>query len=396
MKKLLTVILTLILSASLIIPISAPAAANPGYTIFIRASDRSGPPGQPMVVPIVWSGTTPVQGGTNNTPITVTTEGGSLTVTAPLTSNNGSLNFFIFRNWVVITPQPPSSPIISPQPTDQRTITFATNANKTAIASYQQVFNLGNIASSQPSTNPLGISHSVYANTGVPVAGVKVNFLIQPGPNSAASGFAYTDATGRATFTWTGTYDGTDAVWAYLDSNQNSQFDSGEPRTNNTINTFWVNNFVTGGGNIKVDKKVAWTFSGTVGVPPEGGTIGDIEIVDHVNNETYTLDQFVVLFFYDDPNPTDATSPPGSHNTARFRGTGTRSSDGARVEMVIVMQDNAEPGREADKIAVQLVRVNGVLAVNGLIGSVNVPEAPGTPLVMVTISGGNFQVHNIE
>lgn len=363
-------------------------------TIWVRASDNTGPPGKPIAASIVWSGTTPAQGGTNNTPFPVITDGGSVTVAAPLTSNNQSLNFFVFRNWVVITPQPyPQPPIVNPQPTDQKEITFAATANKTAVAIYKQIFNLGNIVSNQPNVKPVGISHSVWVNTGVPVVGVRVNFLIQPGPNSAASGSAYTDPTGKATFTYTGINDGQDIIWAYLDSNGNGAYDSGEPRTNNTINISWVKNFVTGGGNIKVDGKVTWTFDGTVGVLPEGGVVGEFNLVDKVNGLSYHLGPQFGFFGF---SGGETESPPVSRNTARFRGFGTRS-DGAAVTIVIMIQDVAEPGAGLDRIAAVLVSVNNQNVGQKLIGSVSgIPEFSSLPQEWWTISGGNFQVHDMN
>lgn len=203
--------------------------------------------------------------------------------------------------------------------------------------------------------------------------------------------FPLTDGGGKATFEYQGNTAGRDIIWAYIDSNGNGVYDSGEPRSSNTANKWWVKNFVTGGGNFKGDKM---TFAGTVGVDPSGGAIGSFQITDHVSKETYNLDQFVVLIFSSE-SVGGTTSPPASNNTARFRGRGTRGSDGAAVELVIMIQDNAEPGAGFDKIAVELIRVSGFLDVSGLIGSVAVPEDAASVLYWVTISGGNFQVHDL-
>ncbi|OGO39621.1 MAG: hypothetical protein A2147_09880 [Chloroflexi bacterium RBG_16_57_8] len=257
--------------------------------------------------------------------------------------------------------------------------------------------------------NPVGISHKVWVDltaiAGEPTAptlgGIPVRFVIE-GPNAGASGVAYTDDAGRATFEYYGN-EGMDRIWAYIDGDGDQVRDSNEPRSSNTALKFWVRHFVTGGGNIKDGKKVTWTFSGAVGVLPEGGAVGSFQIVDQSTKEVYSVDEFVVLSFYG----SEAGSPTATHNTARFRGVGTRSSDGARVEVVIILEDNGEPGKDADKIAAEVARVGaGPNNVNviPLIGNVYVPEryppppAPPTtppPSELVTISGGNIQVHNM-
>jgi hypothetical protein len=279
------------------------------------------------------------------------------------------------------------------------TITFTTTDNMLAMAVYQQI-SFGQILTEESNINPVGINHEVWVDlTAMPgpepvsptLAGIPVTFVVDGvNPCSAVSP---TDDSGKATFEYTGNNAGRDLIGAFIDSNNNGTLDSGELQASTVFNKWWVENFVTGGGNIKVDKKVAWTFSGMVGVDPSGGAIGNFQITDHVSKETYNLDQFGVLTFF--RMPEGASSPEASNNTARFRGIGTRTSDGKTVEFVIMIQDNAEPGKDADKIAAELIRVGGELQVNGLIGSVNVPEDASTVLTWVTISGGNFQVHNL-
>jgi hypothetical protein len=282
------------------------------------------------------------------------------------------------------------------QPTNQRIITFNADANKPATALYGPILTIQTLP---PTVNPVGADATVWLNTGISASDIKVGFVIE-GPNAIASGFADTDATGKATFTYTGNNDGADNIWAYIDADKNGQYDPspgpgqpGDPRTTNTVSESWVKNFVTGGGNIKDGKKVAWTFSGTAGVLPEGGASGEFELVNHVTKVTYHLDNFLWLTFYGG----ETQSPPASHDTARFRATGTRN-DGAAVVIVIITQDVAEPGKDADKIAVELVSVNGVINPVGLIGFIGVPELPQPqpPPQLVTISGGNFQIHDMK
>lgn len=281
------------------------------------------------------------------------------------------------------------------------------------VGTTPRILNLGPIYSLTPDINPVGIPHTVEVNLGTlppplpsPLAGIPIVFQVERGPIGSMiiimSETVLTDDTGKATFTYSNPVEGVDRIKAYIDANRNGQMDTGEPQSTNFTIKAWISNFVTGGGNIQVDKKVAWTFSGTVGVLPEGGSVGKITIIDHDNKITYTLDEFIVLVFSDDPLLTDATSPEASHNTARFRGRGTRSSDGARIEMMVLMQDNAEPGAGDDRIAVEIARVNGAVNVIPLIGRVFVPESfpppppPPPQPEYVIISGGNIQVHDLE
>jgi hypothetical protein len=80
-------------------------------------------------------------------------------------------------------------------------------------------------------TNPEDTSHTVTAQVksadGNPVAGVTVRFSVT-GANSA-SGTGLTDASGNATFSYTGANPGTDTITAYADSDRDGIRDPGEP-----------------------------------------------------------------------------------------------------------------------------------------------------------------------
>ena len=80
-------------------------------------------------------------------------------------------------------------------------------------------------------TNTVGTQHCVTATVndaaGSPVPSVIVRFTVT-GSNSA-SGSGTTDANGQATFCYTGTVAGTDAISAYADANNNNVQDPGEP-----------------------------------------------------------------------------------------------------------------------------------------------------------------------
>jgi hypothetical protein len=80
-------------------------------------------------------------------------------------------------------------------------------------------------------TNPVGTQHTVTATVrdaaGNPVPGVTVRFSVT-GANTA-SGSATTNASGEATFTYTGTNAGGDAIHAFADTNNNGTQNAGEP-----------------------------------------------------------------------------------------------------------------------------------------------------------------------
>src|SRR5687768_9065563 len=80
-------------------------------------------------------------------------------------------------------------------------------------------------------TNPVGTSHTVAATVtdaaGKPVSGVTVRFSVT-GANTT-SGSATTDASGEATFTYTGSNAGVDRIHAFADTNNNGTENAGEP-----------------------------------------------------------------------------------------------------------------------------------------------------------------------
>jgi hypothetical protein len=80
-------------------------------------------------------------------------------------------------------------------------------------------------------TNTVGTSHTVTATVtdfaGRPVSGVTVRFSVT-GANTA-SGSNPTNTSGQATFTYTGTHAGPDAITAYADTNNSNTRDGTEP-----------------------------------------------------------------------------------------------------------------------------------------------------------------------
>jgi Big-like domain-containing protein/beta-propeller repeat-containing protein len=89
-------------------------------------------------------------------------------------------------------------------------------------------------------TNTAGSQHTVTATVkdtaGTPVPGVTVRFSVS-GANSA-SGSDATDANGEATFTYTGTTAGLDAISAFADSDNDGTQDVGEP--GDTATKLWT------------------------------------------------------------------------------------------------------------------------------------------------------------
>jgi hypothetical protein len=351
-------------------------------------------PSQTLATPIYWSRTMsptlPAGSGTKNTFFQVQAIGGStVTLTAPSTYTSGGITYNFMR-WNISG---------SGQPSGQVTVNIDADADKNATALYSPVLVIQLLP---PNVNLVGSSATVFLRTGIAASGIPVGFVIE-GPNALASRVVNTDSTGKATFTYTGQFDGQDVIWAYLDADSDGQYDSIPPgpnfppdsKTTNTVNESWVKNFFTGGGNVKNDKKVTWTFEGTVGVLPTGGAIGEFNLIDQSKGKTYHLDNISWLIFYGE----STGSPSANHNAVRFRASGI-VSDGTvstPVIMVIVAKDVAEPGKDHDLLGVELVSIGGVNSPTGLIGQVSVPELPSPVLEqLVAISGGNFQVHDVN
>jgi hypothetical protein len=369
-------------------------STTPGYTIRVQSvCPANSPPALPGVQ-IDWSQTgPPIFSGTLNTPYNIFMASGNVTLTAPLTHSQG-LQFFIFRQWLVGTP--PSPPDLT---TDQRTVIFSANADKLATAQYEQITSLGPIYPVSPPLefNRVGTTHTVWVNIGIAVEGIKVGFEIF-GANPLASGFEYTDETGKAIFTYTGDNDGLDAIRAYIDSNNSGYYDTGEPSSTLT-GKGWVENFLTGGGNIKVGKKVVWTFDGNIGVLPDGGLAGQFDITNHDTGVTYYLDQFSTFWFEGGVTQ----SPKASNSIVRFLGSGT-GSDGSTITLTVIIEDVAEPGAKKDRIAVVEMVYNSPPPTPPIIipwiGDIPFPPYP-PPIpppqpTLIPISGGNFQIHNIK
>lgn len=86
-------------------------------------------------------------------------------------------------------------------------------------------------------TNEVGTSHTVIAHVeenGTPIVGTLVTFTVTSGPHTGTTGTAVTDASGNASFAYTGTTPGVDTIQAsYVDS-------SGVTKTSSLVTKEWT------------------------------------------------------------------------------------------------------------------------------------------------------------
>lgn len=130
-----------------------------------------------------------------------------------------------------------------------------------------------------------------------------------------------------------------------------------------------LRNYVTGGGKLG-GKKPYLTFGGNVGIAPNGEPFGQFQLNDHSHGVAYHTTNIEALEFY---GP-DATSPPASNNTAKFRAE-FRGNDGSERTFVITLWDLNESREKFDSIKIELPN-----------GTVLLPRT--------RIDGGNIQVHD--
>jgi len=106
------------------------------------------------------------------------------------------------------------------------------------LGSTNAVVGEGILLSPHTATNPLGTSHTVTAkvvNTnGQPIVNRNVKFEIVSGPNNGVTANTLTNATGEATFTYTGNIVGTDQIVASFVTS------SGATISSNTVTKQWV------------------------------------------------------------------------------------------------------------------------------------------------------------
>jgi hypothetical protein len=105
------------------------------------------------------------------------------------------------------------------------------------LASTTAVVGEGVLLAPVSATNPVGTHHTVTATVqddlGNPIVGSNVTFEVVSGPHVGEGGTATTDTSGEATFTYTGTSVGTDAIEATMVDR------SGNPVTSNQVTKEW-------------------------------------------------------------------------------------------------------------------------------------------------------------
>lgn len=260
---------------------------------------------------------------------------------------------------------------------------------------------LGPVSPAGPEFNEVGFDHTVSVNVGIKVSGIPVTFandLPPQGPEAdILLGGTVTNANGDASITYHSNVARIDAVYAFIDVDGDGKFDEGippappipgippEPRSYGEPSVkFWLQNFITGGGQIKDGKKVTWTFSGNVGIAGNQ-IVGEFQLVDHREKKpvTYKCNDFTFLNF--PPGPGGTESPTASHSIGRFTGNFTNNRNNEIIPLSIVITDFGESGVGIDAIAVSF-------GDDVWIGT----HSSNPPYVIPEeISGGNFQIHNI-
>ena len=127
--------------------------------------------------------------------------------------------------------------------------------------------------------NPIGTTHTVQATISPVIEGVTVTFTIT-GPNSAESGTAVTNASGVASFTYTGSSAGTDSIVASVSF-------EGTTIAASAVQKTWYDRFVSGGGQLVEEagpKRPEWhviSFGGFAAQAGAGNFIGEWQVNFH-------------------------------------------------------------------------------------------------------------------
>lgn len=217
-------------------------------------------------------------------------------------------------------------------------------------------------------TNTVGAQHCVTATVkdqfGNPTPGITVRFSVTG--SVSTSGSATTNASGKATFCYTGpALPGSDMITAYADTNNNGVKDAGEPSDTATKN--WVlpqstpGCKVTYGGRIQAANGDKATFGGNAMVPASGPK-GSEEYRDHGAAANLNVHSIKVLAVTCGADGKSASI----FGTARINGSGP-------VNYRIDVSDNGEPGAGSDTYRIRL--------------------STGYDSGEQTLVGGNIQLH---
>jgi hypothetical protein len=188
------------------------------------------------------------------------------------------------------------------------------------------------------------------------VPGVKVHFEVLPeGVNYGQSAIISTSNKGLATWTYTdkSLREGTDNIRIWIDRDSSGSYEAVNDASV-VVKRVWLNNFVTGNGNIMDGNKLAWTFEGSFGMFNRD-MVGEFKLVDHVRGVIYQSKSF---------NPNNNFMPsnsqwfpdgslPASAKVAIFSGTFTNNLDANQIDLSFWVVDAGEPGSNIDRISVK-------------------------------------------
>ena len=206
--------------------------------------------------------------------------------------------------------------------------------------------------SPKTATNDVDTQHCVTATvrdtTGAPTAGVTVRFSVTGSVNT--SGSATTNASGQATFCYTGpALPGADAIEAYGDNDNDNVQDPGEPF--DTATKTWTvptstpicEAKITQGGWITADNGDRGSFGGNAKADQNGNPSGEENYQDHGPAQPMHVKSTQITAITCNDERTQASI----FGVATIDGTGSHTF---RIDV----QDLAEPGKGVDTYRIQL------------------------------------------
>lgn len=261
--------------------------------------------------------------------------------------------------------------------------------------------------------NPVGGEHCVTAQVDPPVAGAKVFFEVS-GANTA-SGSRTTVAGGTTPeFCYDGDNPGIDTILAYLEVDGDAGYD-GDDDIGIEVTKYWLEHFVTGGGNITEGKgknaqKITW--GGNIGFALEGDPVGQFNVVFHNVGDIGSWDDTeldkghfhsteITSLIFDriscsacgdcvpEPDPPDAY-----YNKADFSANGLFNGDtGWRIR--VRLTDFGEPGKGNDEIRFKLYHDGGKVYDSSEYWDGDFPDSDNCndKTRRHPLDGGNLQIH---
>jgi hypothetical protein len=249
--------------------------------------------------------------------------------------------------------------------------------------------------------NRPGESSTLTASVNPPAPGVKVHFeILAEGNNSGKGGVVSTNSKGLAEWTYSdqGLKQGKDNIRIWIDRDWSGTFEASQDDSVE-VRSYWLENFVTGNGNIMDGDSLVWTFGGNIGIFGRE-IVGDFQLIDHVHQVIYNSSKFnpTNVFFQINSEVFPRESLPVGAKTVNFGGTLINNQDGSKTEFVVWMVDGGEPGAKVDKISVKA----GPGGLPGIvwIGTLNPDWVTPPPLLPyaspVPISNGNIKAYQAK